>query len=127
METLNIKYNIFNKDNMLNIYHKKSGIATQSEHIAEKFTQNTFISESGIVTICVSDNGAWGDIQTAYITFDESEYYIVLRVLDNGFKLSLMDTSKEVNKIELSKPISTKLIKSLVNGLIEYMYNERLI
>ena len=127
MNVVNIKYNIFNKDNMLNVYHKQDGIATQSEHIAEKFIQNTFISESGIVRNCVTDNGAWGDIQTAYITFGESEYYIVLSVLNNSFKLSLMDTQREVNKIEIPKPISTKLIKSLVNGFIEYMYNERLI
>ena len=127
MNVVNIKYNIFNKDNMLNVYHKQDGIATQSEHIAEKFIQNTFISESGIARNRVTDNGAWGDIQTAYITFDESEYYILLTILNNSFKLSLMNTQRKINKIQIPNPIGTKLIKSLVNGFIEYMYNERLI
>ena len=61
MNVLNIRYNIFNKDNMLNVYHKQDGIATQSEHIAEKSIQNTFISESGIVRKCVTDTVAWGE------------------------------------------------------------------
>lgn len=132
MQIIPITYTLFTKDNLQNTYNTITSNTTNTEVIAEAFITNTFSSRKGTLNICSNtETHTWGNISKSYITFEGSENYIILSNKDNGFYsgliLSIMHEDKEDFSINLNKPIDTLLVKSIVNGFIEYLYRERLI
>lgn len=125
MRTLGTKYEVSLKDSNREYYAKGNGNVIYTEDIAEHFCCNTFLGED-----CKLREPKGRIFCCSYITFPKGEYYIALcRSKDGeGFKISIMDTfTEECSVIIPLNQCNYNFIRSIVNGMLEYMCRERFI
>lgn len=122
MRTLGIRYEISLKDVNSQYYSKGNGNVINTEDIAEHFCCNTFSGEG-----CELREPKGRIFCCSYISFPKSEYYIALcRSKDGeGFKISVIDTLAEEFSVTIPlNQCNYNFIKSIVNGMLEYIYSE---
>ena len=122
MRTSGTKYEVCLKDSNREYYAKGNGNVIYTEDIAEHFCCNTFLGED-----CKLREPKGRIFCCSYISFPKSEYYIALcRSKDGeGFKISVIDTLAEECSVTI--PLSQcnyNFIRSIVNGMLEYMCRE---
>ena len=125
MRTLGTKYEVYLKDSNREYYAKGNGNVINTEDIAEHFCCNTFFRED-----CKLREPKGRIFCCSYITFPKGEYYIALcRSKDGeGFKICIMDTFSEEYSVTIPlNQCNYNFIRSIVNGMLEYMYRERFI
>ena len=125
MITLGAEYNLYMKSTELDTYARGNGNAIHTEDIAEHFCRNTFIN-----TKCTIRETKDKEFCCSYITFPKGEYYIALcRSKDGeGFKICIMDTFTEEYSVTIPlNQCNYNFIRSIVNGMLEYMCRERFI
>lgn len=125
MRTIGTEYNLYMKSTDLNTYARGNGNAIHTEDIAEHFCRNIFFVED-----CKLREPKGRIFCCSYISFPKSDCYIALCRSEDveGFKISVMDTLSEECSVTI--PLSRcnyNFIRSIVNGMLEYMYRERFI